>query len=142
MKIIFLDFDGVLTRTDDPSSFRSLSKIAVDNLNSLVDMVPDVNIVITSTWRKYQSLPDLLNIMTDAGFRYSSLVMGVTPDMNNKRGYDISAWIRKNNRPIDSMVILDDDDDMCGFRRKLVQTSFNNGLTMNDVKKACDILRG
>jgi len=140
MKIIFLDFDGVVNRFDEPESFRKLSPSCVENLNRLVEL-SDANIIITSSWKGHMPLvSDLTKVLVNAGFRFPKKVIGKTPRTFFPRGREIEEWLKDCEYKIESFVILDDDSDMEPFLDKLVETDFNVGLTMCDVEKAIDIL--
>ena len=141
MKIIFLDFDGVVNRFDEPESFRKLSPSCVENLNQLIEL-SDANIVISSSWKGHIPLiPDLAQILVNAGFRFPEKVIGKTPTGPFPcRGREIEEWLKKCRYKIESFVILDDDSDMEPFLDRLVETDFNVGLTMCDVEKAIVIL--
>lgn len=140
MKIIFLDFDGVVNRFDEPESFRKLSPSCVENLNRLVEL-SDASIIITSSWRGHIPIvSDLAQVLVNAGFKFPEKVIGKTARSFLRRGKEIEEWLKSSRYKIESFVILDDDSDMEPFLDKLVETDFNVGLTMNDVEKAVDIL--
>lgn len=140
MKIIFLDFDGVVNRFDEPESFRKLSLSCVENLNQLVEL-SGASIIITSAWRGHIPLiSDLAQVLVNAGFKFPKKVIGKTPRSFLRRGTEIEKWLKDTKYKIESFVILDDDSDMEPFLNRLVQTDFNVGLTIYDVEKAVDIL--
>ena len=139
MKIIFLDFDGVLDRFDEPESFLRLSPSCVENLNCLIDRC-NAEIVISSTWRILHPILELKQILINAGFKSPDKIIGKTKHLGKRRGKEIQEWLETCEYKIESFVIIDDDSDMEPFLDKLVETDFNVGLTMNDVEKAIDIL--
>lgn len=140
MKVIFLDFDGVLTRTDEPRSHHYLSNTCIENLNLIIDKIKNVKIVLSTDWRKYYSLNELRKILVRAGLKYPSNVVDVTPLIEYQiRGNEIEQWLIKNNK-IDSFVILDDHDDMGKYINRLILTDPNYGLTHKDALNALSIL--
>ena len=145
MKIIFLDFDGVLNRFDEPESLRALSKTCMVHFNALVEKT-DASIVVSSVWRLMRTVADLREIMVNAGFKFPAKVIGKTPRLkydpltHPERGEEIDVWMKKFPLDIDSFVILDDDSDMYPHMDKLVQTNSNIGLTPEDVENCIKIL--
>lgn len=155
MKVIFLDFDGVITTRQskyklDPEKMALVGRI--------LDAA-DAKIVISSSWRRY-SLEETIKHITDTGnffvcgnpFTYPEAVVGVTERMysfcypnNNRhfglpRGCEIEHYLNRHN-DIDSYVIIDDDQDMLLCQAEnFVHTNGEIGLTEDDVEKAIEIL--
>jgi hypothetical protein len=148
MKIIFLDFDGVLVRfgDNDPKTLYSLTKECVSNLNLIIEKVPEVKIVITSTWRMVRKEHELIRILINDGFKHPRSIIDVTPVLNwNKitnrrstRGDEIKLWLK--DKVVESFVIIDDDSDMDPFMDHLVQTKVKEGLTNEITDKVIQIL--
>lgn len=152
MRILFLDFDGVLNserwvkRNQD--KFKSLEwrmttaidPEAVAHLNKIVAATA-CKVVISSTWRIMHELPKLRAILKQHGFQYSSDVIDRTPSglSSSRRGHEIAHWLNEHG-PIDGIVIIDDDSDMEHLRHKLVQTSWVNGLMDDHVEPAIRML--
>ena len=149
MKIIFLDFDGVINSFggDWQGGFEELDRKCIENLNILIERVSDIKIVISSTWRILRSLDKLKSIMAKWGFKYPELVIDKTPRLaGEERGREIFGWFTRNNKfpnpIIDNFIILDDDSDMEPFMNHLIQTDTDKGLTIEDVNKAVQFLNG
>ena len=141
MKVVFLDFDGVLTRTDEPRSHHYLSNTCMKNLNLIIDKIRNTKIVLSTDWRKYNSLSELRKILVRAGLKYPSNVIDTTPLIKYEiRGNEIEQWLSKND-DVDSFVILDDHDDMGKYMNRLILTDPNYGLTQKDALEALSILR-
>lgn len=160
MKILFLDFDGVLNsqasfiyerrrRRKDPSIESNISStlchICTSNLQYIIEHVPDLKIVISSSWRRGNTLEELKEILASYGVD-SSIVVDVTPytwdDIEgNYRGNDIKAWLEKH-QDVTDFVIVDDDSDMEPFMSNLVQTSWNTGLTFDNAMTIIRKLKG
>ena len=138
MKIIMLDFDGVVDAFNEPQSLRCLSKKCVANLNILLER-SGASIVVTSTWRILHPLADLRQILVNAGFRFPERIIGITPRGYGARGYEIWRWLT-DHPGVEEFVILDDDSDMEPFMDRLVRTDSDTGLTDLDVEKALKIL--
>ena len=140
-KVIFLDFDGVLNNYYNPlHARRCLSPIYIGNLNSLLSIVPDVKIVISSTWRIIRDLKQLKDVLALAGFKHPHVVIDTTPRISgSQRGQEIDQWL-SDNKDVLSFVILDDDSDMDPHMDHLVKTNGYTGLTKNDVTQAASIL--
>ena len=147
MKLVFLDFDGVLNSTEYMLSDRptarerggvmGLDPLAVARLNRLIKAT-SAEVVVTSVVRHRKRRTELCDILNERGF--VGTVRGMTPWLNldHGRGLEIQAWLDESARrlgPIE-FVILDDDTDMHHLLPRLVKTSFETGLTDADVDQA------
>lgn len=167
MKILFLDFDGVLNSHQSEtfwhnkrdqqkwenemySSWQGSLKeylalefcpIAVSNLEELMRRVPELKIVVSSTWR-YGETVESLKVMFEPFKLISNAIIDVTPNVcPSPRGNEIQAWLDKHPE-IDKFVIVDDDRDMVHLIDKLVHTSPIHGFLYGDMLKAVGILNG
>jgi len=145
MKIIFLDFDGVLNNTkyleaQSEIVFAPFDFVNVENLNTITD-IGDIGIVITSDWRRFGL--DLKQFVK----RYGVIgnVVGETRVTDHMpRGMEIQAWLLKyrvDKEFIQKFVILDDRDDMGYISDRLIQTDPAVGLTKEDALRAIEMLR-
>jgi hypothetical protein len=144
MKVIFLDFDGVLNSRDwcqrnehllanqSLLMHRDLDREAVGRVNRIVEATGAV-VVVSSTWRLLNPLPVLKNILAAHGF--TGEVLDVTPRLSRRRGHEIAAWLNSHG-PVEGFVIIDDDSDMEHLLHKLVQTSWESGLQDEHVERA------
>lgn len=162
MRLIFLDLDGVInsaesaaaiqvvtgrrvypgpTFAEEPFTRENLnwSMKLVQNLKRLVEKT-DAKIVISSAWReKFGWMGQFIEMFEAYGWN-DAPVIGLTPTYLYNRGQEIDEWISKNG-PVDSYVILDDNDDFSVDQKKhFVHTDNHTGLTDVDVKKAIRIL--
>ena len=131
MKYLFLDFDGVVNRTDtvqQPSLFDRVEPAMVTLLNDI-----DAQIVISSAWREHNSLADLKQILHYNGLRDPSRIIDTTPVFGGARGDEIQAWMTANDVTASQIVILDDLDDMAHLLPRLVQTDAAHGLQPSHV---------
>lgn len=160
MRVLFLDFDGVL---NSEASFRmevrkgnehvsdSLSEVACSNLQYVLEKVPDLRIVISSTWRLLHDMAFLRKLLTSYNVD-ADRVIGKTPaTMSRHRGREIGLWLEDSD-PIDSLVIIDDDGDARavitservetdGIKALFVQTEPDDGLTLQQAKQIVAFLQ-
>ena len=136
MKIIFLDFDGVLVnrvalraRRLNPQHTPA-DPDAVAALNHIVHAT-GAQIVVTSMWRGAYSLEVLRAHL--ARWAVNGAVVDRTP-LANKRGPEIQAWLEAH--AIERFVILDDQADVDPLQAHLVQTETDAGLTMREAEMA------
>lgn len=155
--LLFLDVDGVLNdHSKLPSGYCGIDRNCVAHLNSILAAVPDVMLVISSSWR-YQVL---MGAMTLKGFETLLLVHGVRShsrlhgvtdiDPNDKDLDSVEAWCiyglqwrakqindyvsRHNPR---SWSVLDDLPlDLPG----LVQTDGSTGMTAENARQVIELL--
>jgi len=159
VKIVFLDFDGVLNshahlRTlpaEERAGVMGLDPTAVARLNRFVEADQDIDFVVSSTWRYDHDVPALQTMLSEKGLR--GCVRGRTPRMLTQhgvlvsapcRGQEILAWLElapDYGYAIESFVILDDDADMAPISDRLVQTTFAEGLLDSHVEKALEVLQ-
>ncbi len=149
MKILFLDFDGVLNSIKyirrcsceglciDPLRMHLLKKI-IDATNA--------KIVLTTSWREHwdecDSLCDDIGKEINRIFEeYSLKIYSKTPVLRYHRENEIEEWIEKNG-PIENFAILDDQFLYAEFiKDRFVRTSnIRNGIDENDVEKVIKIL--
>ena len=105
---VFLDFDGVLRRvTSDPSRFEI---DCLESLESAIRPLPEIKIVISSTWRLAMSLRELRRLFSaDVAER----IVGVTPDFTahstHARYNEVRAYLKDQNAEGENWVAIDDD---------------------------------
>ena len=154
MKIIFLDFDGVITTAE--SSYR----IDPDKCNMIKEIcdATDASIVISSSWRM-SDLEKTIEAITNEEIVYGNQpftiperVVGVTNRMYSCkygaaderygvcRGVEIDRYIVEHPE-ITNYLILDDDMDMLLTQKdNFIQTDGYDGISDKDVIKAIEIL--
>lgn len=148
MKIIFLDFDGVLTT---PQSNYQFNPSLFERLRVLLEK-SGAYIVITSSWRGMTKEETIISITDRTNpsvggnpFPFVDKIIGVTPRIGWTRGQQITGWFKRHEK-LDEIqqadyVIIDDENDFSERQREhLVRTNENVGITDEDVKKALQIL--
>ena len=142
MRILFLDFDGVLnshawwnrrgrrmTQTIDQWEFDPR---AIALLNEVV--AGDVRVVVSSSWRLGKTVPELQQLLSSVGFAGdvldktepigAGLLYAYTP-----RSAEIAHWLDEH-ADVETYAIVDDDAEAGdGHRGHFVETKIAHGLT-------------
>lgn len=170
MKLIFLDFDGVISSED--KHFQCFDEKALGRLDEIMNRT-GAKIVVTSTWRKRYGISDMRGLFRHQGDRYGcyapephpfehvDCIIGITPSFDSTmfaetkedkrkagkpygRGEEISYWLDtavENGLHVESYVVLDDDTaDIPPHRDRQVVTDSLKGLQDEDIEKAVEIL--
>lgn len=149
MKVLFLDFDGVLNSERyvrrcgrygviiDPERLALLKKITD---------ATDAVIVLTTSWREHWDKDDALCDETGVQINgifsgYGLCIFDKTPKLFSRREEEIKAWL-DSHPETEGFAVLDDAflsaDFLCGH---FVKTSdFRGGLCEQNVLEAIDIL--
>jgi hypothetical protein len=139
MKIIFLDFDGVINPIEYHQS-QGFSKTACANVQSILTKEPNVRIVISSAWRR-NGLEYCQKTLKEHGID-STKVIGLTDDEGGfppeHRHAQIERWL-KDHKEVNSYVVLDDYP-LKEFGEKYVKINGYVGITQKDAEKALEIL--
>ena len=170
LKVMFLDFDGVLNTDSYQVSLSSQGKPGWDdygqlfnpetvgNLKMILDAVPDVKIVIESSWKvngldelrliwKERNLPGELYDVTPDIFNEELLTIDLSdPDNIRKveglgKGGEISAWLKRHGGQVCRYVILDDVAEFSGeLASHHILISPDLGITREDAIKVITFL--
>ena len=153
MKVIFLDFDGVIT------TYNSKWKIDMNKIKIINDICDKTNakIVVTSSWRighrgdvlafngyltQYIIEHNYLDNVQDTFDKFIGNIVGMTESIGGWRGDEIKLYMNEHPE-VENYVILDDDSDMCDYQLfNFVQTDTYEGITERDAKLCVDILNG
>lgn len=143
-QILFLDIDGVLNSEQSAIYCNELGfknggltrsngkfcPIATSNLRELLRNLPDLRIVISSTWRMGESIESLRELMLSYAGIPGDLIIGATPSTCKERGHDIQKWldITTGKINVQRFAILDDASDMVHLTPHLIQTSWREGF--------------
>lgn len=136
MKILFLDFDGVIKPLH-----QDFSKEACKRVRDLLVKEPSLRIVVSSSWRE-QGLQAVRGILAGLGIdpiKVIDITEGQPEHALKTRDHHIKKWLR--DHPVENFVILDDEAEMPDFQRKYVNTNAKLGFTDKDAERALDILK-
>lgn len=134
MKIVFLDFDGVLNCITSPEF--TIERVFVERLNRIL-AVTGAHVVISSSWRLEPR--EAVGALLMNGF--AGGILGGTPYLPGAiRGLEIQTWINAQGTEPESFCILDDDQDMGHLTPFLIKTSLADGLQDRHVERAIEIL--
>lgn len=144
MKVIFLDFDGVV------NNWEHFNEIDYNNVKFLLEIIKVTGAkVIATTSNKYsfQRNPDI-NYRDTNYFRYVTGLMDigveifdVTPYVEGNRELEICEYL-KIHPDIEQFLILDDDYIMDSLIEHQVFLDLYNGICAEHVKPSIDILNG
>jgi hypothetical protein len=164
MKVIFLDFDGVLNTESFLVHFfkimemcsvkrpeaKQLRRVLIqDDYGNLFDPLcmnqlewvlemTDAKIVISSSWRN-NGIETMRSMWKDR--QYKGEIYDVTPYFWGKmRGEEIAAWLSEHPE-VTNYVILDDDTDMLESQKNnFLRCNDMYGITNEIAKRAVEIL--
>jgi HAD domain in Swiss Army Knife RNA repair proteins len=137
MKVVMLDFDGVLIPFGKSSLNDEATKTAVGNMRKFFEKNPDVKIVISSAWRRH-GMSYCKRFLDGLGLPGDRIV-GLTGEERGDRGYQIECYLKRHPE-VEKFVIVDDNSDMPTMLNKLVKTNSFIGFTEADIEKASQIL--
>ena len=117
MKVIFLDFDGVLDTayyesyleqrghpSCDEDGRPIFDPMCVGYLKRIIEKT-NTKLVVSSDWKYYDSLKELQNLWVNR--QMPGRLLDITPNNKICRGAEISEWLSKKE-DITNYVILDD----------------------------------
>jgi len=159
MKLIFLDFDGVLNSKKYFNSLQNkdaddklvlieydnhIDPEAIELINQLVEQT-NAKVIVSSSWRILHDVASLDSILKRSGARFD--VMDSTPRLYEERGIEIQTYLnylQSKGDTVESFVIIDDDSDMAHFINtdNFIKTSFDFGFTDLHLNKAIKVLKG
>jgi hypothetical protein len=161
-RFLFLDIDGVIAgdgewniMLDDKSC--PFNREALDALEYIIKQYPATKIILSSAWRKGMEIGEIQNLFRVRKFKYWDRIIDKTVVlsfekidgkyvewyMSVPRGCEIEQWIRTHTDNVDQYkyVILDDGSDMMYWQRDYFIHTRDHLLTMEDAKKAVEILK-
>lgn len=149
MKVIFLDFDGVLNSEKFVRNCRGYGVIIDSSRMTLLKQITDATnarIVLSTSWREHWDVNkeycDETGLHIDEIFKeYEIEIFDKTPQLSTDRESEIKAWLdeHKNTK---NFVVLDDAFLSADFLNShFVKTSnYRDGLDERNVKDAIKIL--
>ncbi len=153
-QILFLDFDGVLNNTEFYNArarARAFSDLAapyspredfdIENMAQLAEIIarlPDLDVVVSSTWRKGATLEKLRDYLSPAVPR--ARVVGNTGEHpSRERWREVRAWLDANRAHVGRWLALDDDtQDMRQLGTNFLHVDRKRGLTLEHVEAVLD----
>jgi hypothetical protein len=159
MKVIFLDFDGVL---NSATSFlyevnrrnkhkeqgvkgpvnETLSLHCCAAFQFVLDQYPDVKVVLSTTWRTMFTI-DWLKAKLEEYHIDSSRVIDKTPQtFGGNRGREIEIWLRDHPEITHFVAIDDNDDGISAYfgKDRFVQTDWERGMGVQHAAELCEKL--
>lgn len=157
MKVLFLDFDGVLN--NDSSAYihgyryntslycaPAADPVSVELIDILVAK-SDANIVVSSSWRVDKTVEELKDILCHQfGLRSWNKVIDKTPlptyERGELRGHQVDAWLNYSAIDVDDYVIIDDSADFLDHHREhfcLIDAEY--GFRVKNLLNCLDILK-
>ena len=163
MKIIFLDFDGVLNSHKYMGSYAykketqgmtggqvmklahhaHIDPAALKILNKLVDQT-GATVVVSSTWRIIYSVEELNKMCKARGATFT--IVDKTPELPRRfsefipRGKEIQAYIDSLPQIPEGILIIDDWENMIHLSPYLLRTNEADGIKNSQIKLAIKIL--
>lgn len=150
LKVIFLDFDGVLNTEQFQARLATEGRPAIDawgplfdpcavsNLRKIIEAT-DAGIIISSSWRYIHSLGSL-RMMWELR-ELPGEIIDILPcgAQYISRGEDIDCWLKSHGHP--RYVIIDDLDDFTASQYDFyVETNPIVGISASDALTAISIL--
>lgn len=163
MKVIFLDFDGVL---NSQASFvmedrkrkalrkknskkilepinQTLCHVCTSNFQLVLDHFPEVKIVISSTWRELFNMDWLKEKLQSYGIDSSRVIDKTGVSYAGYRGHEINTWLDEHPETTE-FVIVDDNYIGNGYEEqgKVIKTTWDTGMTLKHVFDTIKLLGG
>lgn len=168
LKLIFLDFDGVLNSNQYFNSYYYFNLLkenniqdaiedvfakaphfhidpqAIELINQLVEQ-SGAKVIVSSSWRKVFALDKINTMLGLRGANFQCVDITSFKFGYRYRGYDIKEYLSdlkqdKNIIP-KSFVIIDDIDEFSNYQPQFVQTSMTTGFTIDNLNRALKILK-
>lgn len=117
MKIIFLDHQGVMytEKHPHPGTLEPFNPECIKILNSILEIDPDIQIVVSSDWKYWASLKEMQKFYKRNGvlrspIDYTPKSKVYTRDrIHIERAMEIKQWL-ENNTHVHNWLALDDLD--------------------------------
>lgn len=152
MKVIFLDFDGVMDTAyyDNYLNYMGLPKKdkygvvfdpdCIANLRRIIDET-GADIVVSSTWKDFMTYKEILEM-----WEYRKLpgfVTDTTPTCSRKRGDEIDSWLEECNTECEYVIIDDMDETQFNEHQydRLFVVNPYDGLNEQTAEKVIQLFR-
>ena len=143
MKCVFLDPVRCLTNVGFLRKNVHLASFDPKNISALNELIglTYAKIVLTSETRF--DMPMLQTRRWYADHKVFGDILDRTPELSGQpRWQEIQTWLDMSSEPVESFVILDDEDDMGPLQKHLIRTKFSTGFSLEDVPAAVSLLMG
>lgn len=139
---MFLDIDGVLNgyniyQSNRPYPLSEFNEEKVEILNSLFDEMPEIKLVLSSSWRFFDGIE---NIIRESGVKKE--LFSITPYSIINRGDEVKQWLSNFDGEYKYCIVDDVDDFDKDQKNNIVFTDPNIGITKKDVEKIKLIFNG
>lgn len=139
---MFLDIDGVLNgyniyQSNRPYPLSEFNEEKVEILNSLFDEMPEIKLVLSSSWRFFDGIE---NIIRESGIKKE--LFSITPYSIINRGDEVKQWLKNFDGEYKYCILDDIDDFDKDQKNNIVFIDPNIGITKNDVEKIKLIFNG
>lgn len=139
---MFLDIDGVLNgyniyQSNRPYPLSEFNEEKVEILNSLFDEMPEIKLVLSSSWRFFDGIE---NIIRESGIKKE--LFSVTPYSIINRGDEVKQWLKNFDGEYKYCIVDDIDDFDEDQKNNIVFSDPNIGITKKDVEKIKLIFNG
>lgn len=139
---MFLDIDGVLNgyniyQSNRPYPLSEFNEEKVEILNSLFDEMPEIKLVLSSSWRFFDGIE---NIIRESGIKKE--LFSITPYSIINRGGEVKQWLNNFDGEYKYCIVDDVDDFDKDQKNNIVFTDPNIGITKKDVEKIKLIFNG
>ncbi len=145
-RVLFLDIDGVLCTMRSHLTYHGRGGLmtewdvtAANFIHKLCEK-HNVKIVISSSWRRVESMRQLLKVRLEEFklenylFVSCDLEGSMTKNLTGKRGDEIKDFLDSHSDQIEDYRIIDDDSDMLDEQMdKLILTHGHNGMTYENM---------
>lgn len=134
--ILFVDFDGVLHPLNSGKTFT-----CTPWLWQILECVPDLSVVVSSSWREHQSMERMVALMTQFGGEHlAHRIIGKTPQIaNTERGKECQQWLRENAMESVKWAVIDDDPMLFNsFDGRVFFSDPKLGLTAHGAQRVID----
>lgn len=154
-KILFLDFDGVLNNKDWyvkqaaamkrkgqrhalDNPYNPVDDLDPENLRQLAEIarrVPDMKVVVSSSWRRGRTMAELREYLRPA-FEPERVVGATGSHESRLRHVEITNWLETNCSPRDTIFLALDDDtfDMTPLGENFLHVHADRGLLPQHVE--------
>jgi len=145
--ILGIDIDGVFNVIDLENEHNKISKTTIYYLNSILENVPNCDILIVSSWENRDN--HTTNSLVEAGFKYPERVVGCTDNSIDSRTEATHLWMNKH-KEYENIICLDDEIALYDYfgnenganKWEVVETRPDRGLDIDKAHETICRLQG